>query len=424
MVAVVVLAFVPLQALATEEFTVNGLKVILKKNPANQIIAVNLYVRGGVFNLTPQTAGIEPLLFSVAVKGTKKYPKEVINAELSRMGTQIDGNAIRDYGVGTLRCIKPNFEKSWDIFTDVVLNPLLDPAEVELAREQLLTGIRQQKDVPDAHLRLIANEMFFAGHPYVLDPTGSEEAVSKITIDQMRQYLKDNLVTSKLLLVVVGDVDKADLQKKVAATFGTLPAGAYKPQFPAMVKHAVAGIKVHQQELPTNYIIGSFAAPSIRDADYYPMSMAMSILGQRVFEEVRTKRNLSYAPSAFLQGMYANCGSLYVTAVQPDTTIKVMLAEVKRLQTEPISAKELRDKINVFLTGYYLQNETNAAQAAFLARFELAGLGWPQSEKFVDNMKRVTPEQVRGVAGKYINNIQFAVIGAPEKIDRQLFTSK
>jgi len=167
MIAVAVLAFAPLQALATEEFTVNGLKVILKKNPANQIVAVNLYIRGGVFNLTPQTAGIEPLLFSVAVKGTKKYPKEVINAELARMGTQIDGNATRDYGVGFLRCIKPNFEKSWDIFTDVVLNPLLDPAEVELAREQILTGIRQQKDVPDAHLRLIANEMFFTGHPYV-----------------------------------------------------------------------------------------------------------------------------------------------------------------------------------------------------------------------------------------------------------------
>jgi zinc protease len=408
----------------TEEFTVNGLKVILKSNPANQIIAANLYLRGGVFNLTPEIAGIEPLLFGAAVKGTKKYPKESINAELARMGTQIGGNATKDFSFGSLRCIKPNFDKSWDIFAEVILNPTLDPKEVELVREQILTGIRQRKDNPDSYLRLIGDELFFGKHPYVLDPTGTEESVSKITIEQMRQYLKANLVTSKLLLVVVGDVDKADLQKKVAATLGKLPAGNYKPQFPAMVKPASGEVQTQAQELPTNYIIGYFAAPSIRDADYYPMSMAISILRDRVWEEVRTKRNLSYAPSAFFQNMFANCANLYVTAVEPDTTIKVMLAEVKRLQSEPVSAKELRDKINVFLTGYYLQNETNAALAAFLARYELAGLGWRQSEKFVENMTKVTPAQVQEVAQKYIKNIQFAVIGDPAKIDQKLFTSR
>jgi zinc protease len=364
------------------------------------------------------------LLFTVATKGTKKYPKEVINAELARMGTQISGNATKDFSYGSLRCIKPHFAKSWDIFADVILDPTLDPNEVELAREQILTGIRQRKDNPDSHLRLIGDEMFFKGHAYALDPTGTEESVSKLTIEQMRQYLKENIVTSKLLLVVVGDVDKADLQKKVADAFGKLPKGNYKPQFPAMVKHAGVDLQTQQQSLPTNYIIGYFAAPSIREADYYPMSMAMSVLQQRVWEEVRTKRNLSYAPSAFFQNMFANCANLYVTAVQPDTTIKVMLAEVKRLQSEPISAKELRDKINVFLTSYYLQNETNASQAAFLARYELAGLGWQQSEKFVDNMKKVTPEQVRQVAQKYINNIQFVVIGDPAKIDQKSFTSR
>jgi zinc protease len=248
--------------------------------------------------------------------------------------------------------------------------------------------------------------------------------VSKITIEQMRQYLKANLVTSKLLLVVVGDVDKADLQKKVAATLGRLPTGNYKPQFPAMVKPASGEVQTQAQELPTNYIIGYFTAPSIRDADYYPMSMAMSILRDRVWEEVRTKRNLSYAPSAFFQNMFANCANLYVTAVEPDTTIKVMLAEVERIQSQPVSAKEMRDKIIVFLTGYYLQNETNASQAAFLARYELAGLGWRQSEKFVESMIKVTPEQVRQVAQKYIKNIQFAVIGDPAKIDQKLFTSR
>jgi zinc protease len=416
--------FVPFRVQGgAEEFTVHGLKVLLKKNTANQVISANLYIRGGVFNLSPEIAGIEPFLYNVALKGTKRYPKELINAELARMGAQIGGSATRDYSGVSLRCIKPHFDKSWDIFVDVLLNPTLDPKEVELSREQVLTGIRQRKDSPDSHLRVIGDSLFFAGHPYALDPSGTEESVSKITADQMRQFLKDNLVTSKLLLVVVGDVGRADLQKKVAEAFGNLPVGNYKPKFPTPVKHASSSLVVQSQQLPTNYIIGYFPAPSIRDGDFYPMSMAMSILQQRVFEEVRTKRNLSYAPSAFYQNMFANCANLYVTAVQPDTTLKVMLGEVKRLQNELISAKELRDKIMVFLTTYYLQNETNATQASFLARYDLSGVGWEESDKFVENMKKVTPEQIRDVAQKYIGKIQFAVIGDPAKIDEKLFTS-
>jgi zinc protease len=419
---VLLLALSPAWAGNVEEFTVNGLKVILKKNPANAIIATNLYIRGGALNLTLETAGIEPLLFEVAAKGTAKYPKETLNAELARMGTQIGGNAERNYSVMLMRCVKTHFERSWDIFTDVVLNPTLDSLEVELAREQLVAAIRQRGDHPDSYLELIGDARFYEGHPYAIDPVGTEASVSKITTGQMRQYLKENLLTSKLLLVVVGNVEKADLQNKVAVAFGQLPVGSYKPHYPAMVKHARGNVHTQAQELPTNYIIGYFVAPSLRDADYYAMRAAISVLNDRIFEEVRTKRNLSYAPSAYLEDMLANCGKLYVTTVEPDTTIKVMLAEVKRLQNRLLNADGLRERINLSLTSYYLQNESNAAQAEFLARFELAGLGWRQSEKFNKNRKKVTPEQVMAVAQKYINNIQFVVIGDPAKIDQKLFT--
>jgi zinc protease len=154
------------------------------------------------------------------------------------------------------------------------------------------------------------------------------------------------------------------------------------------------------------------------------MRAAVSVLNDRVFEEVRTKRHLSYAPTVYLEDLLANCGKLYVTAVEPDTTIKVMLAEVKRLQNRLLDAESLRDKINLTLTGYYLENETNAAQADFLARFELAGLGWKKSEKFVKDRKKVTPEELQAAAQKYLNNIQFVVLGDPAKIDQKLFTSQ
>jgi len=408
----------------TEEFTINGLKVVLKKNTANEVVVAQLYIRGGVLNLTPELAGVEPLLFDAAKQGTAKYPKEKINAELARMGTQIGNDVTRDYSVAQMRCVRTYFDLSWDIFSEVILKPTLDPQEIELSREQLITALRQRQDNPDSYLEWLGETRFYKDHPYALDPLGSAASVSKITIDQMRQYLKDNLLTSRLLLVVVGNIDKAELQSKVASTFGQLPMGNYQPQPPRMVKHERASIYTEAQQLPTNYIVGYFAAPGLRDKDYYAMRTAVGILNDRFFEEVRTKRNLSYAPSAELEDWFANYGRLYVTTVSPDTTIKVMLAEVRRVQNRLLQAGALGGRINLANTSYYLENETNLAQATFLGRFELSGAGWKASEKFVKNRTKVTPEQIMEAALRYMNNIQFVVIGDPAAIDEKLFTSQ
>jgi len=408
----------------TEEFTVNGLKVILKKNAANEVVVTQLYIRGGVLNLTPELAGVEPLLFDAAKQGTAKYAKEKINAELARMGTQIGSDVTRDYSVVQMRCVKTYFNLSWDIFSDVILNPTLAPQEVELSREQLITALRQRRDNPDSYLEWLGEARFYRNHPYALDPLGTEETVSKISIAQMRQYLKGNLLTSKLLLVVVGNIDKTELQSKAALAFGQLPIGNYKPQPPRLVKHERASVYIEAQSLPTNYIIGCFAAPGLRDKDYYAMRTAVAILHDRIFEEVRTKRNLSYAPAAELEDLFANYGKLYVTTVAPDTTIKVMLAEVRRVQNRFLQAGALGGRIKLANTSYYLENETNLAQASFLARFELAGAGWKAGEKFVKNRTKVTPEQIMEAALRYMNNIQFVVIGDSARIDEKVFTSQ
>ena len=132
--------------------------------------------------------------------------------------------------------------------------------------------------------------------------------------------------------------------------------GNYKPTPPPPTQHKVATLKVVEKQLPTNYIKGAFSAPSQSDADFYAMRVTMDILQWRLFEEVRTKRNLSYAPAAGFDNQLANRGFIYVTAVKADTTIKVMLGEMKKLETEPVSAKDLKNRIALFLTNYYLRN--------------------------------------------------------------------
>lgn len=407
----------------TEEFSVNGLKVLLKPNTANEIISAQLYLRGGAMNLVETTQGIEPLLFNSALKGSENYSKEKINSILDRTATQITTASSRDFTSVSLRCIKPYFDETWNVFADVIMHPTFPPDEVELVREQLLTGIQQRKDVPDVYLRDIVAGLFYSDHPYHLNPEGTEETMSHISIAQMEKHLKDNLVTSKLLLVVVGNVDKGDLKKKVESSLGKLKKGDYQPRYPSVVRHESPALQVVERELPTNYIIAYFSAPSRNQPDFYPMTIAISILRSRVWEEVRTKRNLSYAPSALYLDSFANAAGIYVTAVDPDTTIKVMFAELKRLQTEPVTVKDLKNRITMYLTRYYLNNETDDAQGQFLADFELSGAGWEKSDQYVENLRKVSSDDVQRVANQYFQNLQFAILGNPQLIDRGLFTS-
>ena len=180
-------------------------------------------------------------------------------------------------------------------------------------------------------------------------------------------------------------------------------------------------VDVTSRTLPTNYVQGMFTAPPITSPDIYPMKIAASLLRDRVFEEVRVKRNLSYAPDAFLRSQAANIGGIYVTAVDANQAVRVMRNEITRLQREPVSNDDITGVIGQFLTTYYIGQETNAAQAGSLAEYELIGGGWRNSLDFLAKLRAVTPGDVQRVSQKYMRNIRFVVLGNPANIDKNVF---
>jgi zinc protease len=112
-----------------------------------------------------------------------------------------------------------------------------------------------------------------------------------------------------------------------------------------------------------------------------------------------------------------------VTAVTPDTTIKVMLSEIDRMKTQPISADQLAQSVNVFLTTYWLSQETNMGQATTLGTFAVAGGGWQNADAFAQRVRAVRPADIQRVMQSYARNITWVAIGNPAVISRELFTS-
>jgi zinc protease len=122
------------------EFDVNGLKVLVKRREGSQTAVVGLFLRGGASNINEKNAGIEALMLDLSSEATTNFPRERMRSESSRMGTQISYGLNLDYSVLTMGTTRRNFDRSWQMFTDVVLHPSFTPDDFERVKNRLIVA--------------------------------------------------------------------------------------------------------------------------------------------------------------------------------------------------------------------------------------------------------------------------------------------
>ena len=404
---------------------VNGLEILVKRIPGAELASGHLYIRGGVRNWSAMDAGLEDLALSTAASGgTEKLDKDAFARRLAALGSAIGASSGNDYASIRMTSITKEWDATFALLVDTFLRPALPAAELEAHRQRSLSGLRHEQETPDGRLRLAMNKLVFAGHPYANRASGTLETIAKVQLADLGAHLKRLRETGRLVFVATGDIDPAHVIEQVRAAFGALPRGGYVEAPLPAVAFDKPSLSVLEQKLPTNYCQSVFIAPGYADADYAAGLMAMSVLTDRLFEEIRTKRNLSYAPSARLSsGLSIGLGTLYVTAVDADAARKVTLDEVKRLQNEVVSAKEITSTKSTFLTSYLMENETMSGQASMLGRALLIGHDWHLARTLPEKIKAVTAAEIQAFAKKYAGRLQTVVIGDPTKIDKALFGS-
>jgi zinc protease len=407
----------------TSSFEVDGVKVILRQSNANNVVAANLYLLGGARQLTPATAGVESLLLEVSDRGTKKYPRATLRRKMSRLGSEITTAPSDDWTMFGVHATTEVLDSTWAIFADRVMEPTLDPEDVALIKSQFISGIRQRRDDPDALAEYLADSIAFAGHPYAIPVSGTEASISALDSKALRDYHATQFVKSRMLLVVVGDVDRAHVERLVRGTLSKLPQGTYTWTPPPRLPQGSSAVVIEQRTLPTNYIVGYYSGPLANSDDYQALRIATSVLTGRMFSEIRTRQNLTYDVHAPFVDRAATAGGLYVSTVSPDTTLKLMHSAVRELQTGLLDKDGLERLEQQFLTEYFLDNETNDAQADFLARSQLYRGDYKEADRFVQELKSVTPEAVRRVARQYMKGIRFAYVGDPTQLHKELITA-
>jgi zinc protease len=412
----------PLSAAAidstTSRFVVAGVPVILRRSTSANVVTADVYLLGGTRQTTDLTAGIEPFLLDVSEQGTRHFPKAVLRHVMATIGTTIAIDPTADWTSIGVRATPSTFDSTWDVMADRLMYPTIDTTQVEFIRQQYASAVRQRRDSPDALLEYLADSITYPRHPYGRAVAGTERSIAAITVRELKQYQATQMVRSRMLIVVVGNVDRGGVERLVGRTLAKLPLGTYKWTLPAPAVPHASALVADERQLPTNYLLGHFQGPPATSPDYQALRVALAVLSGRLFAIIRDERNLSYAVNAPFVERAIGEGGLYVTTVAPDSVLKIMRQEVTALQTNIVDPDALERLVQQFITEYFLDNETNADQANFLARAELyrGDYRTAQGDRFVAELRHVNPLDIQRVARHYMRDISFAYVGDTKKL--------
>lgn len=408
----------------TEEFDVDGLRVVLRSNPQSEVVTAKAFLQGGLSYAGAERAGLELLMLEAGEKQSENFPKEKMGRELTRLGARLSSEANQDFSTFTLNSVQKNFPESMKIFLDALVRPVFTESEVALARERRLTQLSREVEDPDSYLERLAVENAYGSHAFALNPLGTPERIRAVTAADLKKLHDTTVNRSRLLLVVVGNVTPDQLVNLIRPVVADLPRGNFVPRDPAAMPAVDrASTRLVARELPTVYLMGLYPMANPASPDYPAAYVGTRILGQRLWEEIRTKRNLSYAPSAWMNRSSLNTGALYVSTPKPNETLQVIADEVRKIQASPPSETEVRNAVNVARTQLLTGMQASEDIARWLGLFELGGGGWEKLDGFIARLGTVTPEDVRRAMATYAHKVDFAVLGNIQGLDEKLLTS-
>ncbi len=148
----------------------------------------------------------------------------------------------------------------------------------------------------------------------------------------------------------------------------------------------------------------------------------MSILYDRYFVELRTKRSLSYAPGAFYNKgtIEQPIANLYISTIDPKQSMEVMTDIINDIKKNGFTEKEVRDKKKQYLTNYYMTNEASSFQANQLGFCEASG-NWRLFDEINSKIGSVKTADLNRVFSKYTNNIVWNYLGKEDKVAKEDF---
>jgi len=413
---------VPLDSVTTS-YIVGGVQVIQRPNYANDVVAVHLYLLGGRRQLKASTQGIEAMLLRVSKYGTAKYPGDSTRKAWSRTGSDFDITASDDWTEVGFRAVTSDFDSSWSVFAERVMHPTLAAASVALVRQQMLSRVHQRLISPDGYLFLLSDSVTFHDRPYGYEAEGTEASLGSLDSAALASYERSQMVTSRMLLVVVGNVRRETLEHAVSTSLATLPKGEYVWSLPHDSTRIPVPVIMRARPVSTNYVLGMFEGPAASSKDYAAFHVATELLSARVNDMVREKHSLSYTAGAPFTERGIAAGGVYFSTAAPARVLPLVKDQIKWVEHVPADSINMPYFTAGYIFDYLASNSTDDAQADFLARAQLYQGDYRKAADAMEDLRNVTISDVRSAAQHYFTHIQFVYVGDTTRVKREDFST-
>ncbi|MCB2109859.1 MAG: insulinase family protein [Defluviimonas sp.] len=292
----------------------NGLRIVTEHMPGVASASIGIWLAAGGRHERPEQNGIAHFLEHMAFKGTARRSAFRIAEEIEDVGGYINAYTSREMTAYYARVLGADVPLALDVVSDIVLNPVFDPREIETERHVILQEIGQALDTPDDIVFDWLQEAAYPDQPIGRTILGPAAQVSGFGREDLTHFVGTHYGPGQMILAAAGDVDHDALVRSAETIFGHLPSLTPPPAEPA---RWIGGERRELKPLEQVHFTLGFEAPSVRDASFHTAQVYATALGggmsSRLFQKVREERGLCY--SIYAQaGAYDDTGMITLYA--------------------------------------------------------------------------------------------------------------
>jgi zinc protease len=403
----------PLAMPPVQRMTLSNQMVLLTSEEHSlPFVTLQLLIDAGSRRDATGEEGTAKLTAQGLLLGTAKRGEKAINEELDFMGASLNSSSGRDYATLTLRVLKKDLDKGFDLFMEVLTQPTFPQEEVKREIQKTLAAIQAAEDQPEEVAEKAFQENLFLSGPYRHPVEGTKKSLPSMTRDTLERFYKKYYHSNHSILAVGGDITPEEVRTRLVPRLEKWFKGKIFAT-PAPARNVFAKgpktVKIDRMLTQASIILGH-AGVSRDNPDYYALTVMNYILGgggfsSRLMEEVRNKKGLAYSVYSFfhpgkLPGSFQV--GLQTKNVSAREAISIVREEMKRIQKEPVSEKEIEGARKYLIGSFPMRMDTQGKLVNFLLQVEYYGLGLDYPERYSRLIQSITWEDVLRVARKYL----------------------
>jgi len=405
----------------------NGVRIVSEASDHLRSISVGIWVDAGSRDELEGENGIFHFIEHMTFKGTRNRSCLEIAKELDALGGLSNAFTSKENTCFHARVLDKHFGVLADVLSDVFLNSIFSPDDVERERQVILQEISMVEDTPDDNIHVLFNRFFWMDHPLGMPTLGTGGTVSGIGREIILNYLSTYYIPERILIAASGNMDHQSIVSSFKPLFERLKGNNSNPERSAPSSHA--GTAIHFKDLEQIHICLGGEAPPVSDDKRYACAILNTILGgnmsSRLFQEIREKRGLAYSVYSFLSS-YLDTGLLGVYVATDSQNVNSVLEtvrrEIRKLKMGKLPESELAAAKDHLIGVIYLASENADSRMMRLAKNEFNFERYVSYDELTSKLERVTVDEVVEVASEIFRDdkVALATLGPlkEEDLDR------